>query len=294
MTEAQRIVIALHGRWHGRYGVACCPAHDDRRPSLTLADGDAGRLLAHCKTGCSFADVIGALRSLGLVEGRGKIRKSDQAEFLRLRDARQIESRKKEQQARVIWNESQPIHGTLAEAYLRGRAITCVLPDTLRFHPACWHPTAIRLPAMVAIVEGAQGFALHRTYLRPDGMGKSGIEPTRAMLGTVAGGAVRLSMGQGTLVVAEGIETALSLTSGLLRAPASVWAALSTSGMSRLRLPKRILGSLTIATDGDVPGKAAGHALAERAVALGWSVRILSAPNGGDWNDILVMKGATA
>lgn len=104
---------------------------------------------------------------------------------------------------------------------------------------------------------------------------------------------MRLIDAPGPLVVAEGIETALSLASGLLRAPATIWAALSTSGMAGLHLPARP-HRLTIATDGDAPGKAAGYKLAERAHALGWSVNMLPAPDGRDWNDILTMKGAAA
>lgn len=143
------------------------------------------------------------------------------------------------------------------------------LPESLRFHPACWHPTAKRLPAMVARIEGAERFAAHRIYLRPDGSGKAQAEPAKAMLGNTAGGVVRLSAGAGPLVVAEGIETALSLASGLLRGPASIWAALSTSGMTGLRLPAQP-GRLIVATDGDEAGRSAGFRLADRAAGLGW------------------------
>jgi branched-chain amino acid transport system substrate-binding protein len=45
------------------------------------------------------------------------------------------------------------------------------------------------------------------------------------MLGAVAGGAVRIAEAAGGLVVAEGIETALSLASGLLGRPTTIWAA---------------------------------------------------------------------
>lgn len=134
---------------------------------------------------------------------------------------------------------------------------------------------------------------MHRTYLRADGSGKAAVDPPRAMLGAVAGGAVRLAEAEGPLVVAEGIETTLSLASGLLCAPASIWATLSTSGMAGLRLP-RVPGRLTIATDGDAPGQKAGLELATRATALGWRVSILPAPMGRDWNDVLMMKGAAA
>ena len=55
MSEAQRITLALRGRWHGAYGVAFCPAHPNRRtPALSLADGGDGRLLALCHAGCGF------------------------------------------------------------------------------------------------------------------------------------------------------------------------------------------------------------------------------------------------
>jgi hypothetical protein len=87
-------------------------------------------------------------------------------------------------------------------------------------------------------------------------------------------------------VVAEGLETALSLVSGLLRKPATVWAALSTSGLRGLVLPETCT-RLTIAADGDDPGRSAANALAERAQALGWAVSLLTAPNGSDWNDVL-------
>lgn len=146
---------------------------------------------------------------------------------------------------------------------------------------------------MVALVEGGDGFAVHRTYLLPDGSGKARVDPAKAMLGAVSGGAVRLVEGHPDLVVAEGIETALSLTSGLLKRPANVWAALSTSGMRGLALPCAP-GRLTIATDGDAAGQAAAHALAARADGLGWQVSLLVAPDGLDWNDVLRGPGAAA
>lgn len=72
----------------------------------------------------------------------------------------------------------------------------------------------------------------------------------------------------------------------------TVWAALSAAGMAGLRLPDGIPHKLTIAPDGDTAGREAAHKLAERASALGWSVSLLPAPDGRDWNDILMLKGA--
>ncbi|MBC2836426.1 DUF7146 domain-containing protein [Paragemmobacter straminiformis] len=293
MTDARTIVLALGGKWHGRYGLCRCPAHGDRKPSLSLSDGSNGRLLAKCHTGCDFAAIVEALRGLGLIEGGGAFVAPDPIALAQREAAERAEAAKRAAQAERLWQEAQPIEGTAAEAYLRGRGIGGALPPSLRFHPACWHQSAKRFPAMVARLEGAIGFAVHRTYLRADGSGKAGVAPAKAMLGATSGGAVRLSQGQGALAVAEGLETALSLSYGLLSAPTAIWAALSTSGLATLRLPPAP-SRLTIASDGDKPGREAAHALAERAVALGWAVSILPAPDGADWNDVLTGKAVLA
>jgi hypothetical protein len=129
---------------------------------------------------------------------------------------------------------------------------------------------------------------VHRTYFEKTGVRIS--RNAKMMQGPCAGGAVVLSEAQGPLVVCEGIETGLSLLSGLLSYPVTVWAALSTSGIRALDLPQSV-GRLTIAADGDAPGKEAANALATRATALGWKVSLLPAPDGKDWNDVLAMKG---
>lgn len=286
MTDARSLTAALGGRWHGRYGTAACPVcQPERRKgqnALTLADGQAG-LLAHCKkTACTFRDILAAT---GVAPG--SFTPLDPATVARRKAEDRAELDKRARQASELWHEALPICGTVAEIYLRVRAITCALPDSLRFHPSCWHrATAKRYPALVALVQGGDGFAVHRTYLLPDGSGKERIEPNKAMLGPVAGGAVRLTEGRGGLTVAEGIETSLSLACGLLRAPGAIWAALSASGMRGLTLPPRP-DKLTIAPDGDTAGSTAARALAERAHALGWQVSLLPAPDGLDWNDIL-------
>lgn len=294
MNDALPLTLALQGKWHGRYGLACCPAHGDRRPSLTLADGTDGRLLLNCKAGCRFEDVLSALRDRGLVDRGGRPQPPSPTEVARRKAEDEAEAVRRERQALACWREALPIRGTIAETYLRRRGITCPLPVSLRFHPECWHASAQRLPAMVARVDGLPRLAVHRTYLRADGSGKAEVDPPKAMLGAALGGAVRVAQADGPLAVAEGIETALSLSCGLLRGPATVWAALSAPGLGGLRLPPGRPHRLIIGPDSDDKGAGheAAHKLAERATAHGWNVSLLPAPAGWDWNDILIQKGA--
>jgi hypothetical protein len=40
---------------------ACCPAHGDRSPSLSVKELSDGRVLLHCFAGCSFEEVVSAI-----------------------------------------------------------------------------------------------------------------------------------------------------------------------------------------------------------------------------------------
>jgi len=285
-TDAATLTKALRGKWHGRYGLAYCPGHrNTRTPALSLANGDGGQLLAYCHAGCDFTAIMGSLRGLGLLNN-DLIRTAPIEAGLTRRRANERAQAQKQAQAHLLWNKTRPIVSTVAEVYLRSRGITCQLPGTLRFAPSCRHTTDQHLPAMVALVEGSDSVAVHRTFLCADGSGKAQVESVKMMLGPCAGGAVRLSQTDGTLLICEGIETGLSLLSGLLQGPSTVWAALSTSGVKSLRLPPQT-GLLTVAADGDAPGREAAYALASRADSLGWVVSLLPAPEGHDWNDVL-------
>jgi DNA primase len=44
----------------GQY-MACCPAHDDKSPSLSVAEAKDGRILVKCFSGCGALDVITAI-----------------------------------------------------------------------------------------------------------------------------------------------------------------------------------------------------------------------------------------
>jgi len=209
-TDARTICDALRGYWHGRSGLAFCPAHPNTRTrALSVKNADDGKLLVHCFAGCSGVDVLAALRAQGLLEGRNDW-KPDPREAARRKIEKKADDRRRIDQARRCWSEAVPIAGTLAERYLQGRGITCDLPPTLRFHPTCWHgPTAAKVPAMVTAVSiGRKVVGVHRTYLAEPGAKAFGKD-SKMMLGRCAGGAVRLSGGLGPLLVAEGLETSI-------------------------------------------------------------------------------------
>lgn len=289
--DPRTFTASLGGRWQGSYGTAPCPVcQPERRPdqsALSISAGYGGRLLICChKAACDFRDIVAAAGHGG---DFGHHDKPLRVTAVAASVAAAVD--RKAAAARRIWDEAGPISGTPGEAYLRGRGITAALPDTLAFHPACHHgPTGRALPAMIARVEGVSGTAIHRTWLRHDGTGKADVAPAKAMLGATAGGAVLLARDGPRLVVAEGIETGLALASGLLDGPATIWAALSASGMRALRLPTTP-GRLVVAVDGDPAGRAAGHALATRAHGLGWRVTIADPGDGLDWADRLQTGG---
>ncbi|MEP1354023.1 MAG: hypothetical protein ABJX32_03935 [Tateyamaria sp.] len=157
--NARDLTLSLHGKWHGGYGSAPCPVCQAEglrdQCALTLSDGD--RLLAHCKkAGCDFSAILAAA---GV--SRGDYRPPNPALMAERKAEQQRESKRKAAQAMRCWEETEAANGTPAEAYLRGRAITCQIPATLRFHPGCWHgPTARRFPAMVARIDGGEYFAV--------------------------------------------------------------------------------------------------------------------------------------
>lgn len=288
MTEAQNIIKALGGRWHGTYGTAPCPIcqQEARRDQSALTVSEGARLLMHCKkSGCTFRDIASAC---GL-QLRRKSSSAGQASA----PTTNLEKAKC-QLAREIWRNARSIQGTLAEKYLRNRNILQSLPGSLRYAPNLWHsPSRQNLPALVARIDGSEGFAISRTYLNAEGTAKANVSRLhqKMRLGSAPGGYVEIASGGGPLFVSEGLETALSLPEMIAPDNARIWAVLGASNLPRVNLPE-IPGDLVITPDGDPAGQTAAKALAHRARHLGWTVDIRAAPDGRDWNDVLIDRGA--
>lgn len=119
--KAEAIAKALGGRRVGTGWMACCPAHDDRMPSLSVREGEGGKVLVHCHAGCDQAAVIDGLRARGLWSDRELHRLTGD----RNRAVSVVEKGRSDagrtKAALTLWRASGPATGTPAEAYRRRR-----------------------------------------------------------------------------------------------------------------------------------------------------------------------------
>jgi hypothetical protein len=73
MTPIEITLSRLHKvKKTGKGWMACCPAHPDKSPSLSITEGTDSRLLLHCFAGCEYRDImtaIGLTQQDGFSEG---------------------------------------------------------------------------------------------------------------------------------------------------------------------------------------------------------------------------------
>lgn len=336
--RARTPLVALIGRtvalkragadWKG-----LCPFHRERHASFYVVErkrfyycfgcgarGDAVKWVMETTTARDFREAVAWLAAqCGLSDDHPVLARKP---MVRRPGAAALAAEKKRKiaQAEKIWRATRPLAGTAAERYLRGaRHIRMPLPSALRFHPALPHPflpaRQAGLPALVAGIQGADGaFAgAHCTYLAADG-GKA-PPPTgwpaheewkpKIMRGAFWGGAVRLTVAEPVMVLAEGIETGLAVLQSLWDPEAgaphldgacvAVWACLNLGNMGGVVLPDGVR-EVVIAADSDatipVQDRQRGpeeilETIAEKHVARGRAVRIARPPAGSDFNDLL-------
>jgi phage/plasmid primase-like uncharacterized protein len=133
---------------------------------------------------------------------------------------------------------------------------------------------------------------LHRTFLSAAAPRKANIEdPKKALGGLHGGGAVLAATGK-CLVIAEGIETALSIRTAF--PGIALIAALTAPHLALLQVPDRFT-RIAIAADPDIAGLSAAATLANRLAGEGRPARIiLPGESEGDFNDLLMTGGAPA
>ncbi len=204
---ARRICESRGGKWSGTKGMACCPAHGDRTPSLSVSLGQKA-ILFHCFAGCDQQSVLAALASEG-VDATSLFSGSATTE-----GPEPTRTRKPSAAALRIWREAQPLRASPAKAYLENRGILAA-SSALRFHPQTPLGPKGRtrfLPAMIAAVSLDEGpIAIHRTFLSTEASTKATFDKPKRALGSLGEAAVRLfAPVSGKLGLAEGIESAMS------------------------------------------------------------------------------------
>ena len=226
-----------------------CPVHGSRTgrsATLALRDGEHG-IIAVCHAGCSRPDILAELRRRGLLLGAASSRKAP----IPIRPVSRDNAARQTAVAQRIWDASHNTRRSPVAAYLAGRGITVNPPPSLRSAPALRRRDGTDGPAMIARIDNIAGqlIGISRTWLIRDDCG-IWRRRDRAMLGCAAGGAVRLAPADETLMVGEGIETALA---AMQATEMPAWAALSTSGMRALLLPREVR-HVVILADNDANG----------------------------------------
>ncbi|MCY4502859.1 MAG: toprim domain-containing protein [Alphaproteobacteria bacterium] len=198
--------------------------------------------------------------------------------------------------ARRLWERCRPLTDTDAAMYLHSRGISDIVHESLRYHPEVIYREdsfVTRAPAMVAAIKGADGSinAVHRTWLDASGTGKANLPEPRKMLGPPKGYGVQFHperADRNDIVVGEGIETVLSVTTALPGCAGI--ATLSSSVMPGIAIPESI-GRVLIAVDRDKSGYTAAMKLEARLREEGRPARLIF-PQRNDFNDDLMALGA--
>ncbi len=207
---------------------------------------------------------------------------------------------KKQERVNKAYEISKPLEGTLAERYLREhRKIEGNLPPSLRCIP---YYGKEKLPALVAFATDVHGkrTGMQVTYLDSQTAKKANVDVNKRSYGKIGGASVVIQKGSGLLFVAEGVETALSISSAVPK-DSSVLAVLGVSNFKNLTIEKgqRII----ICADNDThkphakgqdksPSEIAVEKAARQLEEKGAQVTVLKPEIAGwDFNDVLQKEG---
>ena len=255
-----------------------CPAHGDSTASLSVRVGERA-VLFHCFAGCTADAIMAALRSgniLAPVDHDPGQRQEGKADHNKV--------------ALAVWRHAEPYAGSLADRYLRSRAI---IPDGInaRYDPRCQFGASAAkayAPALIVPIEEDAGVvAIHRTFLAPDGRGKADMPEPKWMLGNPGSGAVRWGgiPTDGILRLAEGVEDAASVMN-MLRDGLFVWPVLGIERYQAVAIAESVHTVVIYSQHGAEAARAIARAT-PHLTANGRQLVSKLPPHAGDWNDLL-------
>ncbi len=280
--QVESIAKSLGGNKARRTGtgwLTCCPAHDDKNPSLSIWLDSKGKLGLKCYSGCSYKSIISTIKLRGF-DTKQKAVHSDNL-------TGDIAKKDWSDKAQYIWDKAISIYNTPAEKYLQFRG--CIVPECedIRYLPAYKEKPHAMVARITDVITG-KPLSLHFTYLKPDGFGKADIEKQRSLLfgHRKKGGVIRLYPDEDVTIglgIAEGIETALSVA----KYWQPVWSTIDASNMDTFPVLEGI-ESLTIFPDPEPTGMKAAEKCANLWKSEGRSARIVppTKDKKSDWNDV--------
>lgn len=313
MTTAADVAKILDAKKSGYGYLAKCPAHPDNHPSLWFSDtvcseNPEGKLRFTCFVGCHYSAVRAALD----IDRRGK---TSTPEIRHIKtgtnkpDAfgemvRRNKSKKAQEKLLKVWDNAKPIvpnsigwnYLVLFRKVLRpDEPVPAIMRETVLKYYDQDGNYVNDFAAIVTRLDHLDGTlaTIHRTYLRPDGMGKAPVVPAKKLMSApngTNGAAIHLyepQVFEGNVVlgIAEGIETALAAR---ILSGCPVWAAWSSSGLAKVNLPNNIT-HLIIFQDNDKAGRKAASDLKRRLLQERPEIKtLIKAPvHSNDWADVL-------
>ena len=264
--------------------------------------GDVFSLIAHAKGLSTNSDFPKILEEARRFLGSGDSIPADFKPRPRKDTSKKDDAtaRKKSRAAEKIYSEAIPITGTIGEQYLRKtRKIVGPIPDTVLFHPRIKHWDGVKETFHPAIIIASNDrddgtlVGIQRLYIDADTLTKIDGKS----LGRIGDGVATLrDDGQGPVVIAEGLETALSFPADI---PATV---LMTMGIGNFEKQTPPAGrDVILISDGEGQGTNAWSSLdrtARKLTTAGHTVSIAKASQDDiekiDLNDILQIDGLQA
>jgi hypothetical protein len=272
LSDAQQIVKGLNGTWHGKFGMVLCPAHADRNPSLSIAQGRKGPMFK-CFAGCEFKDIMRALRlhkiEVGHTDPDRETPGGDSSYSLSVVER--------------IWQSAKPLAGTLGQRYLIARALG-MDHGRLRFLPRCTfgpvkNPSRTGPAIIVPLHHEDRLVGVQRIFLDPDD--RQHYRRFKPVLCSERRAAMQLTPSGSTLALTEGAEDAIAYTRKH-RIPA--WGLPGIEWLAHTAIPDGV-DELIIAFDRGSAASSAFDKHADRLRTEGRTLRFDPPPAPSkDWN----------
>lgn len=270
-------------------GVALCPFHDDRNPSLSVtkeyyhcfscgAHGDSLDFLINLR-GLSFKDALKEIEHY-----------SNTAPIVVKEEIKVDNSVALQSQLNEIWNTA--VFASNDKPYLKNRwRIDKIDIPSLKYHPHLKYTSIgneeLFYPALLSRIQDKFGnfIGLQRTYLSDDCAFKRDISIVRKILGRLSGGYVVLEeyTANNKLYIGEGVESVFSAKLLNKGGEGSYYAALSSTNLPDI--PSRF-DTIIVVADNDEAGSAFARRIKEKYGALKVSV-IFPEKQYKDFNDEL-------